>query len=258
MARTHYETLGVPPTATDVDIKRAYLRLAKTHHPDAGGDGATATFALISAAFDVLKDKSKRASYDMSLSRDVHGGLYSSRGTTPASSASTSGANRSWTRDNRWRGTGANQESTNTFDDDEDWDTNTHWTTEEIERRRAHAAAMSRKRAQDADWWRFEKLAAERRKAEFRAASASSAVKRGERHLSRISHLWLARSGFIWQDIAVFGASTALVAFGAYSMFARGASSASASRTNSPTAHVVDAHHTEHVAPSSTTTPKTP
>ena len=225
MARTHYDTLGVPPTATDADIKRAYLRLAKTHHPDAGGDGAAATFALISAAFDVLKDKSKRAAYDMSLSRDVHGGLYSSRGTTPSSSASTSGAKHSWTRDNRWRRTGDASESHTTFDDDEDWDANTHWTTEEIERRRAHAAAMSRKRAQDADWWRYEKLAAARRRAEFRAASASSAVKRGERHLSRLSHLWLARPGFIWQDIAVFTVSASLAAYGAWSVFARGASS---------------------------------
>jgi len=216
-ARTHYDTLGVPHTATDVDIKRAYLRLAKTHHPDVGGDSAQQKFALIAAAFDVLKDKSSRAAYDQSLSRDIHGGLYSSRDARPSSS---SGVNRAWTqRGSRRDADGAT--SSSNFDADEDWDANTHWTTEEIERRRVNAATMSRKRAEDANWWRYEKLAAERRKEEFRAAAASSAAKRGERHLSRISHLWLARGGFIWQDAAVFGASAALVAFGAWFAFAR-------------------------------------
>ena len=34
----YYNTLGVPKSATDDDIKRAYRKLASQHHPDKGGD----------------------------------------------------------------------------------------------------------------------------------------------------------------------------------------------------------------------------
>jgi len=34
----HYATLGVPKTATQDEIKAAYRKLAKQHHPDLGGD----------------------------------------------------------------------------------------------------------------------------------------------------------------------------------------------------------------------------
>jgi curved DNA-binding protein len=58
----HYQTLGVEKSATQEDIKKAYRKLASTHHPDKGGD--TATFQKIQAAYEVLSDPQKRKQYD--------------------------------------------------------------------------------------------------------------------------------------------------------------------------------------------------
>ena len=48
-----YDELGVPPTATDAEIKKAYRRLALQYHPDKNPDGE-ARFRTISAAWEVL------------------------------------------------------------------------------------------------------------------------------------------------------------------------------------------------------------
>ena len=58
----HYAALGVPRTATAVEIKQAFRKLASQHHPDKGGD--TAKFQSIQAAYAVLGDEQKRAEYD--------------------------------------------------------------------------------------------------------------------------------------------------------------------------------------------------
>ena len=58
----HYNTLGVPKTATQDEIKTAYRKLASKHHPDRGGD--TAVFQKIQAAYEVIGDANKRAEYD--------------------------------------------------------------------------------------------------------------------------------------------------------------------------------------------------
>lgn len=63
----HYETLGVAKTATPEEIKSAYRKLAKTHHPDLGGD--TAKFQEITEAYETLSDPQKRAYYDHQGSR---------------------------------------------------------------------------------------------------------------------------------------------------------------------------------------------
>jgi DnaJ-class molecular chaperone len=58
----HYATLGVAPTATADEIKRAFRRLASQHHPDKGGD--TGKFQQIQAAYDTLGDEARRRAYD--------------------------------------------------------------------------------------------------------------------------------------------------------------------------------------------------
>ena len=64
-ATTWYAALGVPRTATGEEIKRAYRRAVRTHHPDKGGDPDH--FRAIQTAYEVLKDPKKRALYDSGL-----------------------------------------------------------------------------------------------------------------------------------------------------------------------------------------------
>ena len=58
-----YDTLGVPKTASAEEIKKAYRKLAREHHPDASG-GDEVRFKEIQAAYDVLSDPEKRKQYD--------------------------------------------------------------------------------------------------------------------------------------------------------------------------------------------------
>ena len=50
--KDYYRALGVPETATEQEIRRAYRKLAKQHHPDAN-PGSEDRFKEISAAYDV-------------------------------------------------------------------------------------------------------------------------------------------------------------------------------------------------------------
>jgi molecular chaperone DnaJ len=64
--KDYYKVLGVPGTATDKEIQRAYRKLAKKLHPDAnpGDKAAEERFKEVSAANDVLGDPAKRKEYD--------------------------------------------------------------------------------------------------------------------------------------------------------------------------------------------------
>ncbi len=66
MAADPYTTLGVKKDATAAQIKTAYLKLAKKHHPDLnpGDSKAEEKFKAISAAHDLLGDAEKRARFD--------------------------------------------------------------------------------------------------------------------------------------------------------------------------------------------------
>lgn len=85
---THYETLGVEPQATQLDIKAAFTRLIKKAHPDknlaslegrqgqlaairdAEGAVASSQAHLLLEAFRTLSDPAERATYDKALYTD--------------------------------------------------------------------------------------------------------------------------------------------------------------------------------------------
>src|SRR5579864_3914762 len=62
----YYATLGVPRTATQKEIKAAFRKLARQHHPDLNqGDAQSAErFKEINEANEVLSDPEKRRKYD--------------------------------------------------------------------------------------------------------------------------------------------------------------------------------------------------
>ena len=64
--RDYYDVLGVAKKASDAEVKRAYREKAKKYHPDhnAGDKDAEAKFKEVQEAYEILKDKDKRAMYD--------------------------------------------------------------------------------------------------------------------------------------------------------------------------------------------------
>jgi DnaJ-class molecular chaperone len=82
MAGDYYETLGVQRSASDEEIKSAYRKLARQHHPDRnpGDKQAESKFKEVQEAYDVLSDKTKRAQYDRFGAAGPRGGFRDSRG----------------------------------------------------------------------------------------------------------------------------------------------------------------------------------
>ena len=60
--KSYYDILGVKKSASADEIKKAFRRLARKHHPDAGGDEET--FKEINEAYEVLSDPEKKKQYD--------------------------------------------------------------------------------------------------------------------------------------------------------------------------------------------------
>ena len=64
--KDYYQTLGVTKSASDKEIKQAFRKLARKHHPDVnpGDKSAEARFKEINEAYEVLGDPDKRKKYD--------------------------------------------------------------------------------------------------------------------------------------------------------------------------------------------------
>jgi curved DNA-binding protein CbpA len=74
MAANHYDTLGVKPSATAAEIRKAYALLARERHPDRFSDPAEKAraeefFKDLTAAFNTLSNDKSRREYDESLAR---------------------------------------------------------------------------------------------------------------------------------------------------------------------------------------------
>src|SRR2546426_10488584 len=64
--KDYYESLGVPRSASEAEIKKAFRKLAREHHPDVAKDKKRAEekFKEINEAYEVLGDAEKRKRYD--------------------------------------------------------------------------------------------------------------------------------------------------------------------------------------------------
>jgi curved DNA-binding protein CbpA len=74
MEKTYYEILGLETYASEKEIKQAYRQIARTLHPDKAIDEGDRKekeqlFADVSEAYNALKDKVKRAEYDLKLKK---------------------------------------------------------------------------------------------------------------------------------------------------------------------------------------------
>ncbi len=67
-----YELLGVPSSANNAELRKAFRELSKRLHPDTTSlpsDEATRQFQIVCEAYDLLSDPVLRANYDMSIAK---------------------------------------------------------------------------------------------------------------------------------------------------------------------------------------------
>lgn len=83
-SKNYYDILGVKKNASDSDIKKAFHKLARKHHPDAGG--SEEKFKEINEAYEILSDKEKRSQYDQ------YGQYFGEQGPPPGYGQSSGGS----------------------------------------------------------------------------------------------------------------------------------------------------------------------
>lgn len=73
--KDYYSALGIARTASEDEVRKAYRKLARKYHPDVSKEAdAEVRMRDINEAYDVLRDKEKRAAYDALADRVARGG----------------------------------------------------------------------------------------------------------------------------------------------------------------------------------------
>ncbi|KAK9816475.1 hypothetical protein WJX72_000745 [[Myrmecia] bisecta] len=184
----YYDILGVDTRATTEQIKAAFRRKALECHPDRNLGGTEADnkqFRLISEAYEVLRDVTKRRNYDRILS-----GSFSSSSSAPGSA-----------RETRWHPHGQTDED---FDEAfaRWWARQGFGQHAEEQMRQERQAAEIRARAAA---WAAEKADAQANKERFERIRRKTEQARQARHAKVLRKHWQTHAGFTRQDALLAG-----------------------------------------------------
>ena len=194
-----YSTLGISPSATGAEVKKAYIKLAREKHPDVNKSNSAEEFKRIAHAYDILRDVRKRQEYD-ALRR---GGVDADGATTTTRRTTTT---RKWRQANQTGG-GARSDAY----EGASWE-DSRFTEQELKNRYARFKSESKSRAENSKWWREEKKEAERNKKEFKEKTFQAQARKAGRDAERLKRSgFVARTGYVWQDAVVAGVSVAIV-----------------------------------------------
>eukprot|EP00963_Diacronema_lutheri_P005082 scaffold373_cov350-Pavlova_lutheri.AAC.23 len=176
-----YQALGLNRGCSDEEVKRAYRLKVLASHPDTNphlGDQGAEQFRKATEAYEMLKDKQKRESFDrMKAAASFSGRGYEKRG--------PNSGRRDWEGDQFWR----------EFEKRFYQDTGYYW-KKEMDEERKRQAERDRIR-----WWEEEKREAARNKARFENRRHGMEEAKYRRIYRTLQDKWMASKGVVWQDI---------------------------------------------------------